>query len=463
MLPLTRRDFLGTSGRLAAGVAAGSALDLGALLASAPATAAAAPPPTVGAKRRLAVVGTGIRATRAWGRELLKEQGERVEIVGLCDVNAKRAAASRELIGIQAPTFTELDAMLKATRPDALLVTTRDASHDAQIVHALRAGVDVITEKPMTTDEVKCAAILDAERRSGRTVTVAFNYRYAPTAARLKELLSAGTIGEVTSVDFHWYLDNRHGADYFRRWHAYRANSGTLWVHKATHHFDLVNWYLGADPVEVGAMGALRRYGKNGPFRGVNCRTCPHAARCEYAWRMTDDPVLAKLYAECESEDGYLRDACVFREDIDIYDTMAATVRYSTGAVMSYSVNAFMPIEGYHLAFNGPKGRIEVRMFERQPWEVPRGIDEIRVTGAFGGSEVIPVRWGEGGHYGGDPLLRRMLFEPGRPDPLGQRAGSRAGAMSLLTGVAADRSIQRGRPVRIDELLAPGRAGARSG
>ena len=132
---------------------------------------------------------------------------------------------------------------------------------------------------------------------------------------------------------------------------------------------------------------------------------------------------------------------------------MAARVRYSTGAIMSYSVHAFLPIEGYHLALNGPKGRIEVRMYERQPWEVPRGVDDIRVTRAFGGSEVLQVRWGEGGHYGGDPLLRAMLFDPARPDPLGQRAGSRAGAMSLLTGVAADHSIQRGRPVRIAELL----------
>jgi predicted dehydrogenase len=443
--PLTRRDFLATSSRLAAGAVASSALEL-------PARASAAAP-SAGAKLRLAVVGTGIRATRAWGRELLKEQGERVELVGLCDVNPRRLEASRQLIGTRAPAFTDLDAMLRQVRPDRLLVTTRDATHHEQIVRALDAGIDVITEKPMTTDEVKCRAILDAERRTGRQVTVAFNYRYAPTAAKLKELLLADAVGPVTSVDFHWYLDNRHGADYFRRWHAYRANSGTLWVHKATHHFDLVNWYLAADPVEVSAFGALRRYGRNNPFRGVNCRTCPHTRRCPYYWDVTQDPVLVQLYVNAERADGYLRDACVFREDIDIYDTMAATVRYSTGAIMSYSVNAFMPIEGYHLAFNGPKGRIEVRMFERQPYDAPRGVDEIRVTGAFGGSEVIPVKWGEGGHYGGDPLLRRMLFEPGRPDPLAQRAGSRAGAMSLLTGVAADRSIQRGRPVKIGELL----------
>jgi predicted dehydrogenase len=448
---MSRRSFVETSGRIAAGAAAASAMPFPLLGADGPA-AAHVFRGHGGAKLRLALVGTGIRGTGGWGRDLLREHSDSVEFVGLCDINPRRVEAGRQLIGIDAPTFTDLGAMLSRVRPDALIVTTKDSTHHEQIVRALDAGIDVITEKPMTTDEVKCREIIEAERRTGRRVTVTFNYRYGPTAAKIKELLLAGTIGDVTSVDFHWYLDTSHGADYFRRWHAYRSNSGTLWVHKATHHFDLVNWYLDADPVEVSAHGALRRYGKNGKLRGVNCRTCPFKDQCEFHWDMTTNPVLVKLYAECEAEDGYLRDACVFREDIDIYDTMTATVRYSSGALMSYSVNAFMPIEGYHLAFNGTGGRIEVRQFERQPWEVPHA-DDIRVTRAFGASEVISIPWSRGGHGGADVRLRAMLFDPTIPDPLSQRAGSRAGAASLLTGVAADRSIQQGRPVRIGELL----------
>jgi predicted dehydrogenase len=95
----------------------------------------------------------------------------------------------------------------------------------------------------MATTAAKCARILKTERRTGRRVDVAFNYRFAPTARAVKQLLRAGAIGDVVSVDFHWYLDVQHGTDYFRRWHAERASSGSLFVHKATHHFDL-NWYL---------------------------------------------------------------------------------------------------------------------------------------------------------------------------------------------------------------------------
>jgi predicted dehydrogenase len=111
----------------------------------------------------------------------------------------------------------------------------------------------------MVIDENQCRAVLDAEKRSGRSLGVTFNYRFAPKHRRIKELLLAGEIGRVSSVDVSWYLDTSHGADYFRRWHRLRSQGGSLWVHKASHHFDLVNWWLDADPVEVSAFGSLQR------------------------------------------------------------------------------------------------------------------------------------------------------------------------------------------------------------
>jgi predicted dehydrogenase len=78
---------------------------------------------------------------------------------------------------------------------------------------------------------------------------VTFNYRYSPFRSQVKELLMSGEIGDVLSVDFHWLLNTVHGADYFRRWHSNKAISGGLMVHKATHHFDLVNWWLSDMPV----------------------------------------------------------------------------------------------------------------------------------------------------------------------------------------------------------------------
>ena len=131
-----------------------------------------------------------------------------------------------------------------------------------------------------------------------------------------------------------------------------------------------------AEPEEVFARGDLRYYGRNGPFRGPRCRGCAHAGECDYHIDIGRDPWLDMLYEDPSRDDGYVRDACVFREDIDIPDTMNASIRYRNGVQVSYSLNTSMPIEGHHLAFNGTKGRIEIRQYERQRWETP-DYDEI--------------------------------------------------------------------------------------
>jgi predicted dehydrogenase len=405
-------------------------------------------------KRRIAIVGTGHRGTGTWGQDVLATQGDEVELVGLSDANPARLAAAAAKLPAGAVADPDLAAMLDAARPHTLIVCTRDDTHAGIIVEALERGIDVITEKPMATTAADVEAILAAEARTGRRVDVAFNYRFAPTSRKLRELVASGRIGTITEVDFHWYLDTVHGADYFRRWHAYRRFSGSLWVHKATHHFDLLNWWLDTDPEEVFAHASLRRYGRNGPFRGVRCTGCPHAGECDFHFDMHAREWLEDLYEAPSAVDGYVRDACVFREDIDIWDTMSAVIRYRNGVQVSYSLNAYMPVEGFFVAFNGTRGRIECRMYEKQAFEAPKGRDEILVLGTDRSVERIVVEHGEGGHFGGDPLLHASLFVPEKDDPMGQRAGARAGAASVLTGVAAATSVDEGRPVRIAELSA---------
>ncbi|TGQ45806.1 MULTISPECIES: Gfo/Idh/MocA family oxidoreductase [unclassified Mesorhizobium] len=402
-------------------------------------------------RTRYALVGTGNRGTTMWGRDLLERWNDAVELVAICDLNPLRADRARNYMGASAPIYTDFDALLQAERPELVIVCTRDSTHDDIIVKALEAGADVISEKPMTTTVDKIKRILEAERRTGKRVDISFNYRFAPTAARIKELLNSGVIGEVTSVDFHWYLDTSHGADYFRRWHAFSEYSGSLFVHKATHHFDLLNWYLDSDPETVSAFAELKHYGRNGPFRGERCLTCPHKDDCDYFFDISKDPFLERLYEEPSTVDGYVRDACVFREDIDIPDTMVASIRYRNGIEVSYSLNTYMPIEGHHIAFNGHKGRIELRQYEAQAWTTPPA-DEIVVMRNFDGVERIWVPHSSGGHYGGDDRLRNMLFSPAPNDELKQRAGSRAGAMSVLCGIAAFLSSRTGSPVSIADL-----------
>ena len=439
--PFSRRQFVRTAGTAAAASLLGVAPVLGSFQPQ---------------KRRYAIVGTGDRATGMWGRPVRESYSDVVDFVGLCDVNGKRALASKELIGVSCPTFTNFDEMCDKAKPDLLMVTTVDNFHHEYITKALDRGMDVMTEKPMVIDEKQCQAVLDAEKRNQRKIVVTFNYRYAPKHRTVKEVLMSGEIGRVLSVDFSWYLDVQHGADYFRRWHRLRRGGGSLYVHKATHHFDLVNWWLDAEPVEVVADGQLKVYGSNGPFRHSNCRPCPHKKECRFHYDMTANPTRMKLYASAEDVDGYYRDGCVYRQDVDIFDTMSAIVKYSNGATMSYSLNAHMPFEGFRVAFNGELGRLEVRDHERQPWKVAEDDEtEIYVTRSFGERRRVPIvaATTTGGHGGGDTRLRDLIFKKvSVPDHM-KLPGSRAGAMSCLTGIAARKSVDEKRAIRIADLV----------
>ncbi|WP_026951248.1 Gfo/Idh/MocA family protein [Algoriphagus mannitolivorans] len=405
-----------------------------------------------GEKMKLALVGTGVRGLAMWGRDVVREYKGQIEFVGLADKNQGRLEYGKTYMGVNCPTFLDTDKMLAQTKPDVLIVTTMDSTHHEFIVKGLMAGMNVISEKPMTTDEKKMQAILDAERKSGKKLIVTFNYRYSPHRQKMYELLRAGEIGEITSVDFHWYLNTSHGADYFRRWHGEREFSGTLLVHKSTHHFDLLNWWIDSDPEEVYAYGELEFYGKNGPFRSKTCRGCTHASKCDFYWDITKSEHLTKLYVEAEKYDGYHRDGCVFREEIDIYDKMAVQIKYKNKVQVSYSLTTYSPYEGYRIAFNGTKGRLEAWIKESQPWQ-EKEEDEIHLTKMFGHREVITIPHGGGGHGGGDTRLKDKLFkDTNAADPWRQSAGSRDGAMSCLVGIAARHSIEQGKPIKVQDL-----------
>jgi predicted dehydrogenase len=403
-------------------------------------------------KRRVALVGTGVRGCSLWGKELIANYSDVLEMVGLCDINPIRLEYAKTYLGAACPTFTDFDRMIKETGPDAVIVTTMDSFHAKYICQAMLAGCRPISEKPMCTDEKMVQEIIDTERRTGKKLLVTFNYRYGRDATKIKEILMSREIGEVTSVDFHWYLDIDHGASYFRRWHAFKQNSGSLLVHKATHHFDLMNWWLEAEPVEVNAYGELRKYGHNGQMRGERCMTCPHKTGCEFFWDITKDEQCMNLYVRAESADGYIRDSCVFREKVNIWDTMNVQVRYHNRVGLSYSLNAFIPYEGFAVGFNGTNGRLDVRVYHNQPWKA-ENFAEFRITRNFKSTRTFALPAGGGGHWGADQVMQDQIFRKTEPDPLGRPSGSREGALAALVGIAARHSIEQGRPVKIDELV----------
>lgn len=418
-----------------------------------------------------ALVGTGGRAG-LYLEAIARDYKDTARFVAFCDSNETRMAYANQIVtGLgHAPVpcwrAENFEQMIRECKPDIVIVTSVDRTHHDYIIRALELGCDAITEKPMTIDSEKCQAILDAVERTGRKLRVTFNYRYAPHHSKLRELIMNGVIGEVFSVHFEWLLNTQHGADYFRRWHRDKRNSGGLLVHKSTHHFDLVNFWLNTQPETVFAQGGLRFYGKeNAEQRGVTklysrAHGQENAKGDPFALQMEESESLKALYLDAEHEDGYYRDQSVFGDGINIEDTLGLVVRYRNKAILTYSLNAYLPWEGLNVVMNGSKGRIEMKIVEKsyvnaggeKAKEGAMEACELRVFPMFDAPYTVPLTFGEGGHGGGDKVMLDDLFGNPPADPLQRAADHRAGAMSILTGIAGNRSLQTGLPVRIDDL-----------
>jgi Oxidoreductase family, C-terminal alpha/beta domain/Oxidoreductase family, NAD-binding Rossmann fold len=444
--------------------------------------------PTEPARRsRVALIGTGGRS-EMYIRAILGQHAETAELVALSDSNPGRVEYYRQLVqelggGEAADSFDprQLTAYIRDNAIDRVIVTTPDYTHADYIVEALEAGADVVVEKPLTIDAEGCRRITAAVQATGREVVVTFNYRYSPRNSALKQIIQDGVIGKVTSIDFSWVLDTVHGADYFRRWHREKANSGGLLIHKASHHFDLVNWWIDDVPEKVYASGGLRFYGdKNAAERGLGARPergTPDAGAPAnpdpFTLDLREDERLKALFLDNEKFDGYRRDQDVFAAGITIEDNLALTVDYDGGPTLSYSLNAHSPWEGYRVAVNGTEGRAELEVVERaavvhstdkktvvDPSATPveeddavrRNGERLVVQRHWEPAYEVPIVNGEGGHGGGDTLLLSDVFNGPGDDPLGRPSGYLDGLRSVAVGIAGNQSLENGVPVRISEL-----------
>ena len=391
--------------------------------------------------KNLVIVGAGHRCYEGFAKTLSTNYADKINIVGVCDTNIKRCEFYRDTLNPNMKIYTDFNLMIEELKPDAVLVATVDAYHHEYIIKSLERGCDVYTEKPMTIDEKKCRAIRDAEKRTGKKVTVMFNCRFMPYFSKLKEVMMTGAIGKPLSVQYDYFLNPRHGADYFKRWHRFMDMSGGMLVHKATHHFDIINWILDDDPVSVTAQGARLYYGDESKPHGERCFGCEYENQCKSYEIGYDKEVLKKMYFEAESEDGYIRDHCAFKADTDIYDTMSVSVVYKKGTILTYSLNLYNPLEGYTLHILGDKGRIEVYN------------SKIHIRYLDGRVEEIEVPLASGTHGGGDERLVAMLFGDVKEDPLGQCSDSFDGLKSAMIGIAANQSIKEGVHINLGAIL----------
>lgn len=439
-------------------------------------------------RERYALIGTGHRS-QMYLDAIAGPHSAVAELVAWSDSNSGRLDHYEGVLterGLPLPARygpDDVERLIEEQRVDRVIVTTPDFTHAEIVSRALLAGADVVVEKPLTIDREGVERIADAVGRSGRTVITTFNYRYSPRNSELRRIVQDGRIGRVTSVHFEWVLDTVHGADYFRRWHREKEHSGGLLIHKASHHFDLVNWWIDARPASVYASGGLRFYGdENAAERGLGARpargsdpddatAAEHGRSTDpFALDLRDDPRLESLYLRAEQHDGYLRDRDVFSPGISIEDNLSVLVDYDGGATLSYSLNAHAPWEGYRVSINGTEGRVELEVVERaavlvgsdgrvvlDPSLTEDGTGAPSMVRPRGERLVLQRHWeeaaeiaipaGVGGHGGGDAFLLQHLFDRVTEDELGRPAGYDDGVRAISVGIAGNESLLTGGPV----------------
>jgi predicted dehydrogenase len=436
-------------------------------------------------KTRYAICGLSARAVYHFALPLLgkstgvgaQDFSAQSEIVGILDLDPQRVSQFCEKFDLRIPCFSPeqgAEALIAETRPDVLLVAGPDHSHCDHILAGLRAGIRVISEKPVVIDCDQMRQVLDAEKISKGSLQVAHNYRYADTSRRIKRLLLEGRIGRITNVEFVYNLDTRHGASYFYRWNRERANSGGLSIHKCVHHVDLINWLVGSAPESVFAYGALNYYGSKGAHRPLPVgrevltpaqtrERCPYFQQHYAAQGVSPEKLVTPGWDHLNLPYAaqYTKDRYIYDDEIDIEDTYSAVLRYQNGVSMSYSCNFSTPWEGYTLGINGTEGRLEVSHHSNPDptglTPAPAEQDTIVIMPLFGGREEIAVPLAEGGHGGADPMIQRDLFLAPSLESreLSLASSSYDGALAVAAGEAIWRSAKEQRPYTLAELLGP--------
>ena len=167
-----------------------------------------------------------------------------------------------------------------------------------------------------------------------------------------------------------------------------------------------------------------------------------------------------KFDLDAEHEDGCYRDQSVFGDGISIEDTMGVMVRYKNGAIMTYSLNAYLPWEGFRVAINGSKGRLQVLVTEssyvnaggESAAEGAARTRRITLFPMHGEPTDVEIPEAVGGHGGGDAAFMNAFVELVRGGQNPQAITDARGALeSHLMAFAAEQSRLESRTILMDQ------------
>jgi predicted dehydrogenase len=305
---------------------------------------------------------------------------------------------------------------------DAVIISTPDKLHFGPCMAALKAGYDVLLEKPISPSPEECRKILALAKKTGRVVAVCHVLRYAPYFVKLRELVQSGAIGQLVSIQHFEPISFAHMAHSYVRgnWHDRNATTPIL-LAKSCHDLDILRWIVGKPCEKVVAMGGLNLFKAANAPEGSTARCtdgCAVEANCPYSalriyhrnrqrLHVLDLPEDPEKQGEAILErlrtTNYGR--CVYRMDNNQDDHYICSMQFQGGITASFSMEAFTSYEGRRTRIMGTMGDIvgDMETFTVNDFRTGKATvyDKDKMTSTQVGS------YNNAGHGGGDWRLVR--------------------------------------------------------
>lgn len=326
------------------------------------------------------VIGYGSRM-RFMVRTLL-EVDDRCRIAAIADVRKEQLQQKAENDGLKGVQwFDNADEMLASTQLDGVMIGTRCSLHTEMAMKVLAKGIPLLLEKPVSTTMDDLQKLKDAASRTTSKTVVSFPLRVTSIVRCVREIIDSGKIGTVEHVQA---INNvPYGGVYFQNWYRDENETGGLFLQKATHDFDYIQYLVQEQPIEICAMTSKQIFKGNKPA-GLKCVDCEDNRVCL-------ESTVHGMHKRTVWQ------YCCYAEDTGNEDSGSALIRYQTGMHVSYSQNFFVRrkagMRGARLL--GYKGTIQfdfntgvVQVFMHHTPRVERYEFEPS-EGHFGGDHVL--------------------------------------------------------------------------
>lgn len=347
---------------------------------------------------------------------------EKMKVVAAADIRPEKLEQIKAVCGLtDEQCYGSAEEMLRAGKlADVMMICTQDRQHFAHATAALNLGYHLLLEKPFAVTAQDCKAIVRMAQERGLHVIVCHVLRYTVFYQKLKQLIDAGRVGEVVSIQASEQVGYWHQAHSFVRgnW-SVEEKSAPMLLAKCCHDMDILLWLTGKRCRRVSSFGSLRHFRPEFAPEGAAQRctdgcpaadTCPYNAERFYLGKVREGntgwPV--NILTTQHDEAGVMQalqsgpyGRCVYRCGADVVDHQVVNLLLEDGVTVSFSMCGFSKYNQRDIRIMGTHGEIVGDL----------GANIIRVLPFVGEEERIDVRTltdDFSGHAGGDA---RMLEE----------------------------------------------------